>query len=448
MKLSKNSNDAKIQLKINPLNHYADFQYQVHKDSFISFVIATSWAASSNLNIMIMRSLKISIIFLAIQFLASCKIHNNTKNAELTFNIDLNKSSNSKPHELFSNISFYPLQTDSNCIISNPDKAIYYKKELYILDKRQRIIFVFDSIGTFKRKLDKKGRGPGEYNFISDFTINPYNNNIEFINGYNLYTYNNKGEFIKKTRIADSKIRAVNAIEVINPDLIAFLYVKNPNNLIYSRSNKQFIYKSNVFPTWINNKLPFFEGRLFRTNNTAYYHESFCANIYKITKDGYLFKYKIDLGEYSLNLNNPTIKSDLSSSKRKISLEVRNMIMDKYAIMLQHFVENNKYIFMIFYVRSKIYYLLINKLSNKYLIRYSTEGLSNILGVNKPSVIQFNDKNEIIALGENVFLKRTPSVWLNSLSYENKRIIENLSLYDNPVLIKLQFNNSRLKELD
>lgn len=44
-------------------------------------------------------------------------------------------------------------------------------KFIYAIDLSQMAIFVFDKKGNYISKLDKRGNGPGEYNFIPNYAI-------------------------------------------------------------------------------------------------------------------------------------------------------------------------------------------------------------------------------------------------------------------------------------
>lgn len=64
-----------------------------------------------------------------------------------------------------------PLETNSECLIAQIDKLEIVNDTLYILDRQQDIIFVFDKTGKYLTKIDKKGRGPKEYITVSDFHV-------------------------------------------------------------------------------------------------------------------------------------------------------------------------------------------------------------------------------------------------------------------------------------
>jgi hypothetical protein len=47
---------------------------------------------------------------------------------------------------------------------------------MYILDKRNSSIVMFDVNGNYLNQLDRRGNGPGEYLDIADFTVSRLGN--------------------------------------------------------------------------------------------------------------------------------------------------------------------------------------------------------------------------------------------------------------------------------
>ena len=72
---------------------------------------------------------------------------------------------------IFSSVDYIPLETTEECVMYEIDKLRIYENEFYLLDKKQKVILVFDKNGRFMRKLDKKGKGPDEYLSLDDFFI-------------------------------------------------------------------------------------------------------------------------------------------------------------------------------------------------------------------------------------------------------------------------------------
>lgn len=109
---------------------------------------------------------KILIILLLFN-LSSC---NNITKEDDDESIDIEKAENVKLSSFISNISYIELVTpedilSSECMIKMTDSYIY------CLDYLQNKLFVFNWQGQLISKLDKIGRGPGEYQSIALFFI-------------------------------------------------------------------------------------------------------------------------------------------------------------------------------------------------------------------------------------------------------------------------------------
>lgn len=87
--------------------------------------------------------------------------------------IDLNKAITTKGDSInIQPISFVPLETTPESTIGQIGKVIFRHNKLYIADfDLSKALFVFDMQGKFLFKIDRSGRGPGEYTNFFDFDI-------------------------------------------------------------------------------------------------------------------------------------------------------------------------------------------------------------------------------------------------------------------------------------
>lgn len=72
---------------------------------------------------------------------------------------------------LFDFRNFVALETNDECLLKKVSKVSFYNKEIYILDEREKKIYVFSNEGKYRRCYSHLGQGPGEYLSLSDFTI-------------------------------------------------------------------------------------------------------------------------------------------------------------------------------------------------------------------------------------------------------------------------------------
>lgn len=101
-----------------------------------------------------------------------------------------------KLSDIATDLVYVPLQTTENSLIKSITKIVTCGNKIYIRNGYTDIL-CFDKEGKFLYKLNKPGRGPGEYNFIRDFDISSDNKILTVISDGNLVVYNNTGtEFI------------------------------------------------------------------------------------------------------------------------------------------------------------------------------------------------------------------------------------------------------------
>lgn len=76
----------------------------------------------------------------------------------------------------FKAITYVPLETKRECLISEISKLIYKKGIYYVFDRIQSSVFMFDKDGKYLQKIQKLGAGPGEYTDAFCFDIDAKQN--------------------------------------------------------------------------------------------------------------------------------------------------------------------------------------------------------------------------------------------------------------------------------
>ena len=145
-------------------------------------------------------------------FLVLISCQNRPVNKDKPDNIEIinlekgyNKLKKVKLSEFVKSIDYIPLQSDSSCFIrrmnSHPENVEIVDNRIFIFDQRE--LLQFDIKGNFINKIGKKGKGPGEYNNIQDFTVIPDMDMVAIFSPSTqkllLYSYNN--EFIRSFKV-------------------------------------------------------------------------------------------------------------------------------------------------------------------------------------------------------------------------------------------------------
>lgn len=160
-------------------------------------------------------------------FLFSCKQSPYPQEAKTTFHIDINKHDNISC--FFDNYQIIPLETTQTCLIGNISQIQINNNKIYILDKNQSTIFIFDIHGKYINKIHRQGRAPEEYLSITDFNI--YQNNIYCLSRTNrkILAYNDNAQFLNDISLNDW----YNSFYIVNDSLV-YLFSDNSNTQYYN----------------------------------------------------------------------------------------------------------------------------------------------------------------------------------------------------------------------
>lgn len=157
-----------------------------------------------------------------------------------TIFVDLDKPEKASLFDYFRSIELIPLETSSEALIFAISKMIIHEDKYYALDKRQRIIFVFDKTGQFLFKIDKKGLGAGEYLFIEDFNINPFTGNMEILEPYgSIHVCDALGNFIEKKRVAYPGFKVARSLAALDSNTYVAHSMFEPKKILYFNLDEQ-----------------------------------------------------------------------------------------------------------------------------------------------------------------------------------------------------------------
>lgn len=123
-------------------------------------------------------------------FAVTVKSQNN-----ITIRVDPSQARGGTASEIFQSINFIPLETTKESIFGTIDQLEVFDSLIFILDKSSRAIFIFNSDGTYKTKINTGGADK----FFEYFTINKGEKQIAVINNYvkGVLIYDFNGNVIK-----------------------------------------------------------------------------------------------------------------------------------------------------------------------------------------------------------------------------------------------------------
>lgn len=230
-------------------------------------------------------------------FIFSCK-NNYDVDQNLTRSIRLENQEKAKASKFFSEIDYYLIKSDERFPLVNPYKTLLYGSRIFLLDKFQNFIFIYNQGGDLEKIIKDIGEGPDQFLQIDDFQVN--NNEIIIKDGRtrNMLTYDFSGALISVEK---------------NNFLLGDFYKGEGVELYYVNNDPQFegrIIKSkngkisSMIPMepWMENKLfGSINGFMINPNtNTINYILPFGYQYLEFSNEGELIKQvEFDFGKYS-----------------------------------------------------------------------------------------------------------------------------------------------------
>lgn len=105
--------------------------------------------------------------------------------------------------DFFSEVTYIPLETKEESLIGNIDRLAFYDGKLYILDRNNNSLLIFDKEGKFLSKIHRVGNGPGEYQSLMDFAIDKTGQQLLLYSDrpYRLFYFDLDGKYIDNIRL-------------------------------------------------------------------------------------------------------------------------------------------------------------------------------------------------------------------------------------------------------
>ncbi len=125
------------------------------------------------------------------------------QDSELKFiKIDVSSSSKANISEITGNSSFVKLETSESCLIKYIKSLSITKDYIFISDGIDRIL-KFDRNGKFLLQIGRKGRGPGEFSGIINFSVDSINNYLVVLSYKKISLYDFHGNFLRSINLND-----------------------------------------------------------------------------------------------------------------------------------------------------------------------------------------------------------------------------------------------------
>ena len=332
-------------------------------------------------------------------------------------------------------VSYVLLETKPECLIGNIHKLMITDSMIYVFDKLDtKTIFCFDKDGKFIYKIDKIGKGPGEYLDVLDFDVDEKEIVYVYDNARKkLITYWDKAKLFSEK---DMKHR-----------FFEFAIIDNSHILISDSWEAGGLYKRlSVLGTEKQNVTPMFRQRKIYDSPGIV---SFC-NHYLYKSNDIIFSYRFSNVVYKFKENKLqpifSFKEELIPDKKFITKLIENPMWDykddTYLLDITNVYENEDH-FMMDIIKGMPTSCIINKksLNVKRTFLYQN---SKLIGLSNLSVKAFDNNLfvSILDVRDVATDKFIMNIDKTTLPDSIKNRFYNLKEGDNPVLIYFNLKNN------
>lgn len=381
--------------------------------------------------------MKISCIIIIVFEIAltSCQINNiSEENKIRVVNISIEEVKNKlKLSSIVKQNSWITLETSDSCLIGRIDKIKTTKDFIFVLDKfSTKALYVFNRKGEFITKIGGEGKGPGEFTFPFDFTIDE-NKKIVYIldNGYRLLQYNYNWSYIESRSLTSFTASSFEKTDMG----FAFISGNRDDNLILTDSD--LIRKNSYFP-YVNR---FVDKTIIHPlqefNSNYLYRRNICDTIFFIEEFEISPNTLVNFGSksFSLSKNQDVIENDTEKG------------LQNYCI-LRHYYETLTHIYIVFIYKNSPYVNVYSKKNVKSILYDYKTYINDISYDQKSSYVVGIDEysNSFVCIVEPFHLidgiKRVIEQSGKEESYfEALTISQKLTNTSNPILLCIEFND-------
>jgi hypothetical protein len=249
-------------------------------------------------NKMNFKTQSILVVFLLVCHAVICQ---ESEGQILKLKFDLPKTGPVKMSELFSEITYIPLETNPNCLIGYMNIEFFGKDWLIRSNTGGPKIYRFSDKGRFINQIGNEGRGPDEYLDNTDIMI--IEDTVFVLSNFSreIICYSLNGNFLSRYKLA-TEARPKSIVQLKDKSFLISL--SNPSELgNIIKTDKDFKILSGMMPhvPLTSNPLP---HSFRKSSGRIYYYYNYIDTIYEVSR-GYLIpSILVDYGKYKTAQHN------------------------------------------------------------------------------------------------------------------------------------------------
>lgn len=307
---------------------------------------------------MIMKSI---MLLIGVLLLSSCGYHplGEDRMGKYVKDIDLDNLTSPSFNDYFSELKIIPTDSSSEALIQIVSEQKWYKDKLYVLDRRQKKVFIFDqNNGKLLQIMDKRGNGPGEYTDIVDLQINRFTGDLELLNPMGgILKYDSMGENYKGR--VNLPFVAHHFISVSSDVYLFFCQARENNKMLaYDFKQKKIVAELYDKPTFLFFSTPYHHTYtpFYLFEDKVHFAQTYNGDVFTFEDNKLSPEYQWNFGKYNFDI------TDLESDKDiPYYMNYNKTVGSQYATIFIVYVENSRYYMTQFYLHNKMWTLIYDK---------------------------------------------------------------------------------------
>lgn len=252
---------------------------------------------------------------LVITLFSSCSTKQKHDSHSTTLKVDLTEQ-NVSLNELFSHIEVIPLETQDNCLIVEIEKVMLHQDLFYIFDQRKPAIYVFTKNGAFIKEIAGKGKGPGEYQAVTDMILDDARQNIILLSPFgSLFIYDMEGRFLQQQTLPiKPNYYAISSLQDNAFAVWSCVETEDAGISVIHTDSMKILHE-----TWHNDRIldmglmkPFYQY-----NAETYFSTAYQNTVYQIKSDSLEKAYQWDFGKDNIEPNHLLTYTEIKDAHEK-----------------------------------------------------------------------------------------------------------------------------------
>jgi hypothetical protein len=382
---------------------------------------------------------KCVLLLFVILFSFSCSENKNPGELK-TIDILEAEKSELKISEIAESIEYLPLASDS--VLAPLSQVVYVNECYYVKDHKSKFLR-FDKNGSLKNQIGRRGNGPGEYRYASNFVVHP-DGNVYISGGKEgkIMVFSPEGKFL---RTFDISQKYVSSFEIFNDKFLLF-YGPGAEHI---PENMEIVDTNGTVLKTFKNQYKFERGKailsftgeciMYPLKGKLHYKEIFSDTLFYFDEGEKIPKIILNSGDnrFSTEARTEAIK-DLSADPRNPSDAMIESVIQN------NLFESSRYLFYSYGFNKKGLIFILDKTSGKQIEIDREVGIRNDLDGGPNITLKINKNDNTVFAWVNAFELKVhvaSDAFKNSTTKypekkkEMEKLANSLDENDNPILM-------------